>query len=132
MLETSFTFVLHKKYKTLNDMAKVQIKTEKLTPFGRIFLIMELLIKRLPSLFNALEISDFIVAKKQSSNLDAMGKGTTILSDLRDFFSENENNRAINSIMRAMGYINIRSSQIVVEKKEKHGNLTQETRKTES
>ena len=52
-----------------------------------------------------------------------MGKGTTILSDLRDFFSENENNRAINSIMRAMGYINIRSSQIVVEKKEKHGNL---------
>lgn len=113
-------------------MAKVQIKTEKLTPLGRIFLIMELLIKRLPSLFNALEISDFIVAKKQSSNLDAMGKGTTILSDLRDFFSENENNRAINSIMRAMGYINIRSSQIVVEKKEKHGNLTSETRKTES
>ena len=46
-------------------MAKVQIKTEKLTPLGRIFLIMELLIKRLPSLFNALEISDFIVAKNK-------------------------------------------------------------------
>ena len=46
-------------------MAKVQIKTEKLTPFGRIFLIMELLIKRLPSLFSALEISDFIVAKNK-------------------------------------------------------------------
>lgn len=31
-----------------------------------------------------------------------------ILSDLRDFFSENENNRAINSIMRVMDHINIR------------------------
>ena len=30
-----------KLYKTLNDMAKIQIKSEKLTPFGGIFSIME-------------------------------------------------------------------------------------------
>ena len=47
-----------------------------------------------------------------------MSKDTTILSDLRNFFSENENNRAINSIMRVMEHINIRSSQIGVEKRE--------------
>ena len=46
-----------------------------------------------------------------------MSKDTTILSDLRSFFSENENNRAINSIMRVMEHINIRSSQIGVEKR---------------
>ena len=32
---------LLKTNKTLNDMAKVQIKSEKLTPFGGIFSIME-------------------------------------------------------------------------------------------
>jgi len=47
-----------------------------------------------------------------------MSKDTTILSDLRSFFSENENNRAINSIMRVMEHINIRSKQIGVEKRE--------------
>ena len=52
-----------------------------------------------------------------------MSKDTTILSDLRDFFSENENNRAINSIMRVMEHINIRSSQIGAEKKENCTNL---------
>ena len=46
-----------------------------------------------------------------------MSKGTIILSDLGDFFSENENNRAINCIMRVMEHINIRSEQIGVEKK---------------
>ena len=47
-----------------------------------------------------------------------MSKDTTIISDLKSFFSENENNRAINSIMRVMEHINIRSSQIGVEKRE--------------
>lgn len=42
MSEISLILVLHKKTgKTLNDMAKVQIKSEKLTPFGGIFQIME-------------------------------------------------------------------------------------------
>ena len=41
-----------------------------------------------------------------------MSKGTTILSDLRGFFSENENNRALNSIMSVMEHINIRPNQI--------------------
>ena len=39
-------------------------------------------------------------------------------SDLRCFFSENENNRAINAIMRVMECINIRPDQIGSEKKE--------------
>lgn len=47
-----------------------------------------------------------------------MSKGTTIISDLRSFFSENEKNRAINAIMRVMGCINIRPEQIGTEKKE--------------
>ena len=47
-----------------------------------------------------------------------MSKGTTIISDLRSFFSENENNRAINAIMRVMECINIRLDQIGTEKKE--------------
>ena len=42
MSEISLILVLQKKQiKTLNDMAKVQIKSEKLTPFGGIFSIME-------------------------------------------------------------------------------------------
>lgn len=41
-----------------------------------------------------------------------MSKGRTILSDLRGFFSENENNRALNSIMSVMEHINIRPNQI--------------------
>ena len=42
MSEISLILVLHKKTgKTLNDMAKVQIKSEKLTPFGGIFAMME-------------------------------------------------------------------------------------------
>ena len=41
-----------------------------------------------------------------------MSKGTTILSDLRGFFSENENNRALNNIMSVMEHINIRPNQI--------------------
>ena len=47
-----------------------------------------------------------------------MSKGTTIISDLRSFFSEKENNRAINAIMRVMECINIRPSQIGTEKKD--------------
>ena len=47
-----------------------------------------------------------------------MSKGTTIISDLRSFFSENDKNRAINAIMRVMECINIRPSQIGTEKKE--------------
>jgi hypothetical protein len=46
-----------------------------------------------------------------------VNKDTTIISDLRSFFSENEDNRAINCIMRVMGHINIRSRQIGAEKK---------------
>ena len=42
MSEISLILVLHKKTnKTLNDMAKIQIKSEKLTPFGGFFSIME-------------------------------------------------------------------------------------------
>ncbi len=42
MSEISLNLVLHlKSNKILNDMAKVQIKSEKLTPFGGIFAIME-------------------------------------------------------------------------------------------
>ena len=69
-------------------------------------------------MFNSLKISNFIIAKKQSLNLEAVNKDTTMLSDLRDFFSENENNRAINSIMRVMEHINICSGLIGVQKKE--------------
>ena len=42
MSEISLILVLLKKTnKTLNDMAKVQIKSEKLTPFGGIFSIID-------------------------------------------------------------------------------------------
>ena len=42
MSEISLILVLHiKTNKTLNDMAKIQIKSEKLTPFRGIFSIME-------------------------------------------------------------------------------------------
>jgi hypothetical protein len=47
-----------------------------------------------------------------------VSKGTTILSDLRSFFSENDKNRAINAIMSVMECINIRPKQIGAEKKE--------------
>ena len=47
-----------------------------------------------------------------------MSKGTTIISDLRSFFSENDKNRAINAIMSVMECINIRPKQIGAEKKE--------------
>ena len=47
-----------------------------------------------------------------------MSKVTTIISDLRSFFSENDKNRAINAIMTVMECINIRPSQIGTEKKE--------------
>jgi hypothetical protein len=47
-----------------------------------------------------------------------VSKGTTIISDLRSFFSENDKNRAINAIMRVMECINIRPKQIGTEKKE--------------
>ena len=45
-----------------------------------------------------------------------MSKGVSIISDLI-FFSENENNRAMNAIMRVMECINRRSVQIETEKK---------------
>ena len=42
MSEISLVLVLHlKTNKTLNDMTKIQIKSEKLTPFGGFFSIME-------------------------------------------------------------------------------------------
>ena len=42
MSEISLVLVLHlKTNKTLNDTAKIQIKSEKLTPFGGIFSIMK-------------------------------------------------------------------------------------------
>lgn len=63
-------------------------------------------------------MSNFTIAKQQSSNLEAVSKGTTIISDLRSFFSENENSRAINAIMRVMECIKIRPDQIGTEKKE--------------
>ena len=47
-----------------------------------------------------------------------MSKVTTIISDLRSFFSENDKNRAIDAIMRVMECINIRPSQIGTEKRE--------------
>ena len=53
-------------------------------------------------MLNSLKMSNFIVAKQQSPNLEAVSKGTTIISDLRSFFSENAKNRAINSIMGVM------------------------------
>jgi len=48
-----------------------------------------------------------------------MGKDTTIISDLRSFFSKSEENRALYCIMRVMDHINIRSKQIGIEKKDK-------------
>ena len=47
-----------------------------------------------------------------------MSKDTKIISDLRSFFANNDDNRAIKCIMGVMKHINIRSSQIGVEKKE--------------
>ena len=42
MSEDSLIFVLHKTiHKSESDMAKVQIKSEQVTPFGGIFSIME-------------------------------------------------------------------------------------------
>ena len=41
MSKNSLILVLQKKENSINDMAKVQIKSEKLTPFGGIFSIME-------------------------------------------------------------------------------------------
>ena len=41
MSEISLILVLQNKNKQNSDMAKVQIKSEKLTPFGGIFSIME-------------------------------------------------------------------------------------------
>ena len=46
-----------------------------------------------------------------------MSKDTKIISDLRSFFAKNDDNRAIKCIMGVMEHINIRSSQIGVEKK---------------
>ena len=47
-----------------------------------------------------------------------MSKDTKIISDQRSFFAKNDDNRAIKCIMGVMEHINIRSSQIGVEKKE--------------
>ena len=47
-----------------------------------------------------------------------MSKDTKNISDLRSFFAKNDDNRAIKCIMGVMEHINIRSSQIGVEKKE--------------
>ena len=48
MSDFSLTLVLHKKQvKIINDMAKVIIKSEKITPFGGIFKVRELFSVRL-------------------------------------------------------------------------------------
>ena len=47
-----------------------------------------------------------------------MSKVTKIISDLRSFFAKDDETRAIKCIMGVMEHINIRSSQIGVEKKE--------------
>ena len=47
-----------------------------------------------------------------------MSKVTKIISDLRSFFAKDDETRAIKCIMSVMEHINIRSSQIGVEKKE--------------
>lgn len=49
-----------------------------------------------------------------------MSKGTTIISDLRSFFSDNSKNRANISIIYVMEHINICSSQVGTQKKENH------------
>lgn len=48
-----------------------------------------------------------------------MSKCTTFFSDLRSFFSANENNRAVNEIMRVMDCINLCPDQVGTEMKEK-------------
>ena len=54
MSEISLILVLQiKTNKTLNDMAKVQIKSEKLTPFGGIFSIMEQFDSKLSSVIDS-------------------------------------------------------------------------------
>jgi len=46
MSDFSLTLVLHlKTSKIINDMAKVQIKSEKITPFGGIFHVREKFLK---------------------------------------------------------------------------------------
>ena len=53
-----------------------------------------------------------------------MSKDTKIISDLRSCFAKNEDPRAIKCIMGVMKHINIRSSQIGVEKKRLKGFLS--------
>ena len=54
MSDFSLTLVLHfKTSKIINDMAKVQIKSEKLTPFGGIFSIMEQFDSKLSSVIDS-------------------------------------------------------------------------------
>ena len=62
-------------------------------------------------------MSNLVTLKQLNANIKAMDKGTTIISDLRSFFSKSEDNRALNCIMRVMDLINIHSRQIGVEKK---------------
>ena len=61
-------------------------------------------------------MSNLVIYKELNSNFKALDKYSTMISDLRSFFSEKENNRAINCIMRVMEHINIRSKQIGVVK----------------
>ena len=53
MSDFSLTLVLQiKTSKIINDMAKVQIKSEKITPFGGIFHVRELLFWRCENTYN--------------------------------------------------------------------------------
>ena len=61
-------------------------------------------------------MSNLVIVKQLNANIKAMSKGTTIISDLRSFFSKSEDNRALYCIMRVMDHINIRSRQIGAEK----------------
>ena len=47
-------------------------------------------------------MSNLVIAKQLNANIKAMSKGTTIISDLRSFFSKSEDNRALYCIMRVM------------------------------
>ena len=54
MSDFSLTLVLQiKTSKSINDVAKVQIKSEKITPFGGIFSIMEQFDSRLSSVIDS-------------------------------------------------------------------------------
>jgi len=46
-------------------------------------------------------MSNLVVAKKPNANIKAKDKDTTIISDLRSFFSKSEENRALHCIVES-------------------------------